>query len=358
MAEYPANGKNIVSWFEHRLAVSSIREFLAKKTVPIHRHSFLYIFGGLAVFFFLVQLATGVLLSVYYSPTPETAHESVQRIISEVPFGWLVRSIHIWSSNLMIAVVLIHLMSTFFMRAYRKPRELMWISGSLLLILVLGLGFTGYLLPWDTTAYFATQIGTEIPRSTPVVGDLVVRLLRGGDYIDAESMKRFFALHVIILPLFVSSVMLFHLIYNQVYGTSTPISVRQNGPTLRFYPNYVYRDLLAWTAALTVLMLVATLFPVQLGNKANPFEAAPIGIKPEWYFLPLFQTLRMVPATVAGVGGETIVNMMVGIVLGALFALPFLDRKSSRGEANIVPTLVGIVAFTYFAVAVTLAYLT
>ena len=152
-------------WLDERLHLSSLIQFLSRKSVPRHKHSFWYIFGGLALFFFLVQLITGVLLLLYYSPTPETANESVRFIESQVPYGWFVRSLHAWSANLMVATVLVHLFSTYFMRAYRRPRELMWVSGLTLLLVVLGFGFTGYLLPWDTTAYFATQIGTEIPRT-------------------------------------------------------------------------------------------------------------------------------------------------------------------------------------------------
>ncbi len=157
----------VIPWLDERIYLSSFQKFLRNKMVPNHRHTVWYLFGGLTLFFFIVQIVTGVLLLLYYKSTPETAYESVKHIITEVPYGNLVRSIHVWSAHFMIAAVVIHMFSVYFMKAYRKPREAMWLSGFVLLMLTLGFGFTGYLLPWDTTAFFATQIGTEIPRSIP-----------------------------------------------------------------------------------------------------------------------------------------------------------------------------------------------
>ncbi|MBI1807270.1 MAG: cytochrome bc complex cytochrome b subunit [Ignavibacteria bacterium] len=315
-------------------------------------------FGGLALFFFIVQIVTGILLLLYYSPTPNTANESVRVIVNQVSFGWLVRSLHSWSANLMIATVILHLFSTYFMKAYRKPRELMWVSGVFLLFLVLGFGFTGYLLPWDTTAYFATQIGTEIPRSIPVLGEFIVRLLRGGEFIDEESLKRLFALHVVILPLITLAVVLFHLILNQVHGTSIPIGIRSLREPIPFFPNYLFRDAIAWIAALILLFGLCLIFPVQIGPKADPFASAPVGIKPEWYFLTLYQTLRIVPAAILGVNSETIVNVCVGIAGAFLLMTPMIDRKARMEQYSSGFTWIGVVAIFYVIIAISLAYLT
>ena len=347
----------MLQWLDKRIKFSAVVDFLGAKTVPRHRHSFWYLFGGLAFFFFVIQLITGMLLMVYYSPTPDTANESVQFIIKEVPMGWLVRSLHSWSANLMVFCVLVHFFSSFFMKAYRSPRELLWLSGVLLLFLVLGFGFTGYLLPWDNTAYFATQIGTEIPRSIPLVGDLIVTLLRGGEFVAEESLKRLFALHVVILPIITLLIVLIHLILNQVHGTSTPVGVKQINPGIPFYPNYLYRELIAWTIGLIILIWFALLFPVHLGSKADPFASAPIGIKPEWYFLTLYQTLRFVPATVLGLSSETLVNLGVMFVGLGLIGVPFLDRSASKDEASPVFTVIGIAAVFYMCIAIAAAYL-
>ncbi len=349
---------SIAEFLRDRLRYGAVLEFLSQKKVPRHRHSFWYIFGGLTFFFFLVQLVTGVLLLIYYTPTPQGANESVRFIKDQVPFGWLIRSLHSWSANLMIGTLFVHLFSVFFMKAYRKPRELMWISGVILMLLVLGFGFTGYLLPWDTVAYFATQIGTEIPRSIPVVGELVVSILRGGEFIAEESLKRLFALHVVILPLITIVVVAFHLILNQVQGTSVPIGLVPRKPGLPFYPNYMYRDAITWSAGTLLLVCLALIYPVQLGVKADPFASAPPGIHPEWYFLTLYETLRLVPSSIFGVNSEVIVNVGVGFVVLALLAVPFLDRTASMERRGIVFHLIGITAITYMALAITLAYLT
>lgn len=347
----------MLEWLKDRMKLATLIGFLSKKNIPQHKHSFWYLLGGLSLFFFLIQLITGMLLMIYYSPTPNTAYESVQFIITQVPMGWLVRSLHSWSANLMVFCVLVHLFSTFFMKAYRKPRELMWLSGVLLLFLVLGFGFTGYLLPWDTTAYFATQIGTEIPRSIPVIGDFMVTLLRGGEFVAEESLKRLFALHVVILPVVTIVIVLFHLILNQIHGTSIPIGIKLKKPAIPFYPNYIYRDMLAWTIGLLALLYFALLFPIQLGIKADPYASAPIGIKPEWYFLTLYQTLRLVPPVILGLSSETVVNIGVLLVVLALLAVPFLDRKATHEQPSPIFTVVGAAGLLYMSIAIITAYL-
>ncbi|MEK7251247.1 MAG: cytochrome b N-terminal domain-containing protein, partial [Bacteroidota bacterium] len=195
----------------------------------------------------MIQVVTGILLALYYKPSPEQAYESVQRIVNEVPYGWLVRSIHSWAANLMVGSLFVHMFSAFLMKAYRKPRELMWISGVLLLFLVLGFCFTGYLLPWDTIAYFATLIGTEVPKTVPIVGDWGVSLLKGGEEIGAETLSRMYVIHITILPLITLVIVGFHLLLNQVFGSSVPMGVEEKSPPIPFFPNFLYRDLIAWT---------------------------------------------------------------------------------------------------------------
>ena len=347
----------ISQWLEERLHQKGLFDFLSQKTVPRHKHSIWYLFGGLTVFFFAVQLITGILLLVYYTPTPEMANGSVRFIMSRVPFGWLVRSVHSWSSHMMVVSLLIHLVSTYFMKAYRKPRELMWISGVLLFYVILGFAFTGYLLPWDTTAYFATQIGTEIPRSIPIVGEIIVKILKGGQFIGEESLRRFFALHVVVLPLMALGIISFHLILNQVHGTSVPIGTLPERRSRPFYPNYMYRDALAWIGGLMMLLTLASLFPARIGEKADLIASAPIGIRPEWYFLSLYQTLRMVPSRIFGLDGEMIVNMGVVTLSILLFSIPFVDAGANDGKKNRFFLFLGIAMVLYQIVSIGLAIL-
>src|SRR5947207_5330831 len=173
---------------------------LREKSVPIHRHTIWYYFGGMTLFLFSVQAVTGILLLLYYRPTAESAFESVQFIMAEVQFGWLIRSLHSWSANLMILALFIHMTSVYLTRAYRKPREITWISGVALLVLALGFGFSGYLLPWNKLAFFATQVGTQIVANVPVIGSFMLRFLRGGENVTGATPTRFYGCQVAVLP--------------------------------------------------------------------------------------------------------------------------------------------------------------
>jgi cytochrome b6 len=168
----------LTAWLDERVNLGEIREFVRHKVVPVHRHTVWYYFGGMTLFLFAIQVCTGILLLLYYRPSAEEAYESVQFIVTEVQFGWLIRSIHSWSANLMIATLMIHLFSVYFTRAYRKPRELTWVTGMFLFGIALFFGFSGYLLPWNTLAYFATKVGTDVAGQVPLVGHLIMRILR------------------------------------------------------------------------------------------------------------------------------------------------------------------------------------
>jgi cytochrome b6 len=332
--------------------------FLSSKEVPRHRHSFWYYFGGLTLFFFCVQIITGILLSFYYQPAPEHAYESIRTIVNDTPHGWLVRSLHAWSAHLMVGMLLIHMFSVFLMKAYRKPRELMWLSGVALLLLVLGFGFTGYLLPWDTKGYFATLIGTEVPKSVPLLGRWGVGIVKGAEYVGEETLTRMYSLHVIILPLTGLLVVAFHLLVNQFSGVSVPIGAVAKKSPIPFFPDFTYRDLIAWLLGFAVLLVLATLIPRELGDKADPMASAPPGMKPEWYFLPLYQTLRMVPATVFSIDGELLVNAAVGILIALWALVPFIDRRSARGMRSPLFTAIGVLIIIYIAGTMLAGYFT
>src|SRR4029450_134302 len=285
----------------------------AKKVVPIHRYTVFYYLGGMALFLFLVQVVTGSLLLAYYRPSAAEAFESVQYIMAEVPFGWLIRSIHAWGANLFVAVVFLHLISTFFLKAYRAPREMTWISGAILLFLTMGFGFSGYLLPWNTLSYFATNVATDVPAQIPGIGPLLSRILRGGSDVTGATLSRFYGIHVAILPAVTTLVLGLHLVLVQKKGMSVPLSIERekSGRTMRFVPDFLLRDMVGWLTAVGLLAALSAFFPWELGRKADPFTPAPAGIRPEWYFLWMFQGLKYLPAEIAGVPGET---------LGSLFS--------------------------------------
>jgi len=234
----------------------------------------------------------------------------------------------------------------------------MWVTGALLLFLVLGFGFTGYLLPWDTMAYFATLIGTEVPAVMPGIGDWGVDLLKGGEEVGAATLIRMFSLHVIVLPMITLVVVTLHLLLNQVFGPSVPIGISPSKRPIPFFPNFLYRDFISWTIGLAVLLCLATVYPSELGEKADPLASAPFGIRPEWYFLPLYQSLKIVPSTVFSISGELIVNLLVLVGSGFWFAIPFIDRKSSRNEKSLPFLILGIALILYLLTTIILAYAT
>ena len=349
-------------WLDARIGLTDLGRIARKKEIPIHRHSIWYYLGGMTLFLFTVQVVTGILLLLYYRPSAEEAYESIQFLMGEVQFGWLVRSIHAWSANLMIFTLFVHLLSVLLLRAYRPPREITWLSGMALLALSLGLGFTGYLLPWNTLALFATKVGTDIPGAVPVVGDFIRLVLRGGEDVTGATLTRFYGIHVAILPALTTACLALHVYLVQRHGMSVPLSVDRSTPARKmpFLPNFLLRDLIGWLLAVAVLVSLAAFLPTELGEKADPFASAPASIRPEWYFMFMFQTLKLLPAHVLGIEGETI-GILAFALGGLLLALvPFLDRAAARGEPNRLVTFMSValilymVAFTFWGYAATM----
>ena len=327
------------NWLAERLPLDAVGAAIAHKTVPQHRHSFWYYLGGMTLFFFGVQVATGILLLLYYRPSAGEAYDSVQFIMTRVPFGWLIRSIHSWSANLMVGAAFIHLFSVLYLKAYRKPRELTWISGMLLLFITMAFGFTGYLLPWNELAYFATRVGTDIPGAIPLIGDPLVTFLRGGPQVTGATLTRFYGIHVAVLPAITTVLLGLHLVLVQYHGMSVPPSVEAEAarsgrptPAMPFVPHFALRDLFGWTVALALLAGLSAYLPWELGTKADLFAAAPAGIQPEWYFLWTFQALKVVPGHVFGIEGELVAIGALTIGALGIVLLPFLDPNTARAR--------------------------
>src|SRR5678816_2972146 len=351
--------QSIKDWADDRLAISSLAKLVKKKEVPIHRHAIWYYFGGMTLFLFTVQVVTGILLLLYYRPSSEGAFESVQFIITEVKFGWLIRSIHSWSANLMIATLFIHMFSVFFLRGYYPPREITWVSGVVLLFIVICFGFSGYLLPWNKLAFFATKVGTEIAGVVPIVGHTALRFLRGGDDVTGATLTRFFGFHVAVLPATATVFLAVHVLLVQMHGMSVPPSLKdQNVSKMKFIPNFLLRDLIGWILAIGVLAALAALFPWELGEKADPFAPAPAGIKPEWYFLFMFQTLKYLPAKILGMDGEVLGIMAFNLVALLLFIVPFVDSGPENRRRTLIFNVIGVLALLYILVMTIIGYVT
>jgi len=353
--------KNLYNWVDERVQFEDLIKFFSKKYVPVHRHSIWYYFGGVSLFLFIIQVITGILLLFYYKGSADLAYESIQFIMSKVQFGWLIRSIHAWSANLFIFSLFIHMFSVYFEKAYRKPREITWLTGVFMFFLALFFGFSGYLLPWNELAFFATKVGSDIAGAVPFVGEPIKIFLRGGNDVTGATLSRFFGFHVALLPGVFTVLLGIHLILVQRQGMSEPLETTESKKTplkkMPFFPNFFLRDLLLWLLVLNLLAVLAVFFPAELGIKADLFGSAPAGIKPEWYFLFMFQTLKYFPSHIFFFEGEVVGIVLFGIA-GILWLLvPFWDRKSSRGERNLKINYLGLFAVIFIIILTSLGWL-
>lgn len=354
-SSFPGPKGGIYEWLDERLSLTEAAAFARHKMVPQHKHSFWYYWGGLSLFFFILQLVTGILLLVYFRPGKE-AFESVRQITYDIDFGWLIRSAHSWSANLMVFAVFVHMFSVFFMKAYRKPREFGWWTGVALLGLTMVFGFSGYLLPMDELSYFATKVGLQMPGMIPVIGPALTDLIRGGVDVGEATVQRFFALHVVVLPLLFLPLLVFHLYLVQKYGNAVPPSEEAKPASERtsvpFFPNFLTMDLAMWLIALNIVTILATLFPWDLGSPADALSPTPMGIHPEWYFMSQFQVLKVVGRVIPGVTGEVFGMLLFTAVMVFWALVPVFDTGTVAGRRARITAwagygvLAGILIFT------------
>jgi quinol-cytochrome oxidoreductase complex cytochrome b subunit len=334
-------------FLDERYPMDSVREFVdhqAHKRLPPHT-GWLHVFGSLSLIAFLSQVVTGILLLVYYRGTPHEAHQSIQYITGEVHFGWLYRQLHAWGATFMILAVLLHMMRTFFMGAFKKPRELTWVVGAFIFMVTIVFGFTGYLLPWNQLSYWATTVGTEITGAVPGVGPWLKKLMLGGSTVGAETLSRFFTLHVIVLPWTLAFLVALHLVLMRVQNLATLDPVGQERPYppesgIPFWPVHVTKEGCVLMGTLGVLLTLAVLSPWEIGEAADPLKT-PEAIKPEWYFLPTYQLLKYF----TGPTGKVLGILISGVPFLLLFLWPFLDRTPARNPGRRpLSTTIGILA--------------
>lgn len=201
--------RKIYEWLDERLGLQAMYENILDRPEPLG--NWWNTLGSASLFLFLLQGATGIFLTVYYTPSPDHAYDSIQYIMEGVAFGWLIRGIHHWGATLMVLVVFIHMLRVFATASFKYPRELTWMVGIGLLLLTLGMGFTGYLLPWNQKSFFATVVGTEIAGSVPFIGEFILKSLRGGPDLSALTLQRFFAAHIWMLPALLAALIGVHL---------------------------------------------------------------------------------------------------------------------------------------------------
>lgn len=319
--------------------------------------------GGMLLFLFMVQLVTGPLLLFFYKPSAESAYQSIQEIMVTVPYGWLIRSVHHWASNLMIVVAFVHFFSTFLMKAYRRPREVTWLTGMALFVVVLFLGYTGYTLPFDERAWFALNVGTDMPGAIPVVGQYMLEFLRGGPTVGDHTLNRFFALHVGILPLALMVVLGVHLLLVQLHGMSVPKSVEEESeskkepiPAKPMFPHLVWHDIINCLILFGMLVTLAVFMPSTLEAPIDYLKPAPEGVKPDWFFLWVYQILKWMPTYVLGLEGEVVGIVGLSVVAGFVALAPFVDWKSQRNQRSPLFTVIGIASLLVFLLCTVIGF--
>ena len=330
-------------WLDQRLGLApGLQVIVNNLSKPLPPHvNWLFTLGAALVFLLGIQILTGALLMVYYIPSADQAHASIEMIVSEVPLGWLIRSLHNWGSHLIVIITLMHMARVFVYGGYKKPREVTWLIGVLLLGVILLFGFTGYLLPWDQVSYWGTVVATEAPASIPFVGSLIRQLLIGGEEVGGATLGRFFVAHVFLLPLALFGLMGIHLFLIRYQGVSSLGRIDEPEPTSKemraqggksFFPYHVLKDITTMYVIFGILLTLSLLYPPFIGDPADPLSTPP-GIKPEWYFLPAYQLLKYVP---------DIIGVQIPLILFLLLILlPLVIDRSPERRARRRKRIVG-----------------
>ena len=321
-------------WFKERLPISGdqLRE-LTNEPVPYHLKRWWFALGGTPAYLFVVQIVTGILLAFYYEAAPATAYESVRYITEEAAFGWYVRSVHKWAATLMIATVVLHQMRVFFTGAYRKPREINWMVGMMLLICTLMTGFTGYSLVFEQLSYWGATVGANISDTVPLVGGFIKKMMLAGEVYNARTLSRFFILHAAVLPVTMVLLIATHIAIIRLQGVTEfkfedePADAPKQ---FNFFPDHLYTELMIGLLLMIVLSVLATILPAQMGPPADPLTTPDV-IKPEWFFYVAFRWLKLFTGTTA--------VLSMGFIVFTILGWPFIDawirRKTKYPEASV-----------------------
>ena len=333
-----------LDWCDHRIGIRSLAKRLLEEPIPGGAR-WAYVFGSGLLYLFLSQVVTGVFLALYYVPSSDHAHATVSYISKVVPSGLFLRSIHAYGATAIVIVLFLHIAQTLFYGAYKGRRELIWLSGCCLLALMLGMAFTGYLLPWDKKAYFATAVGTNILSEVPYIGTPLQQILRGSSQMGTLTLSRFFVLHVFVLPGMIVAFIALHVYLFRRAGPAGTFKDDPIEPKLApqpFYPRQLIMDMAASLLIVFALALAARFFPIRLGPEANPSDTSYIP-RPEWYYLPIFEWLKVLSGAWSFAGGIVLPSL-----LALLFAaIPFFDRGPERRPWRRPVVIAG---FTVFAV--------
>jgi ubiquinol-cytochrome c reductase cytochrome b subunit len=316
-------GARVLDWLDSRTGYRRLFSRLLYELLPAGT-GWAFTTGSVITLLLGVQFVSGLVLVMYYVPSPALAYDSVQYMMHDLPMGWMVRGLHVWGASFIVVATAVHMLRVFFYAAYKAPREVTWLTGLTAFLIVLGFSLSGYLLPWDQKAYWATTVTINVARSTPVVGESLANLLRGGPELGALTLGRWYAVHVFALPALIIVFVTSHLGLMRRHGISGPLR-HQPGSMRAFFPWHVIKDTVVMAAVFASLVAMAMLVRAPLDEVANPADASYVP-RPEWYFLALFQLLKYFPGPLEPVATQVI----PGLAIGFLALLPFLDRHPER----------------------------
>ncbi|MDA9708657.1 cytochrome b/b6 [Alphaproteobacteria bacterium] len=328
MASSKENTKGIINWIDYRLPVISFLKHSAVDYPTPRNLNYWWNFGSLAGFFLLVQIITGVILSMHYTAHVDHAFDSIEHIMRNVNHGWLIRYIHMNGASFFFIVVYIHIFRGLYYGSYKAPRELLWWLGIIILLLMMATAFMGYVLPWGQMSFWGATVITNLFSAIPLIGDNITQWLWGGYSVDNPTLSRFYTLHFL-LPFLIVGVVVLHIVALHTHGSNNPLGIDRNGPqdSIPFHPFYTIKDLFGLSFALTIFFAVVFFAPDFLGHPDNYIPADPLKtpahIVPEWYFLPFYAILRAIPDKLGGV-----IAMFSAIFV--LFLLPWLDTSKVR----------------------------
>ena len=328
MASSKKNTKGIINWIDYRLPVFSFLKHSAVDYPTPRNLNYWWNFGSLAGFFLLVQIITGIILSMHYTAHVDHAFDSIEHIMRNVNHGWLIRYIHMNGASFFFIVVYIHIFRGLYYGSYKAPRELLWWLGIIILLLMMATAFMGYVLPWGQMSFWGATVITNLFSAIPLIGDNITQWLWGGYSVDNPTLSRFYTLHFL-FPFLIVGVVVLHIVALHTHGSNNPLGIDRKGPqdSIPFHPFYTIKDLFGLSFALTIFFAVVFFAPDFLGHPDNYIPADPLKtpahIVPEWYFLPFYAILRAIPDKLGGV-----IAMFSAIFV--LFLLPWLDTSKVR----------------------------
>ncbi len=329
MSDQGMMNNSVVRWIEHRMPIFSFLNHSIGSEYPSPKNlSYWWNFGSLAGITLVIMIITGVMLAMQYTPHADHAFDSVERIMRDVNSGWLLRYIHMNGGSFFFIVVYIHIFRGLYYGSYKEPRELLWILGVVILLLMMATAFMGYVLPWGQMSFWGAKVITNLFSAIPWVGESIVIWLWGGFTVDNPTLNRFYALHYL-LPFLIVGVVILHIWALHQFRSNNPLGIEAKGPQdkIPFHPYYTIKDLFGLGVFLCLFFAVVFFAPNMLGEPDNYIEANPLStpahIVPEWYFLPFYAILRSIPHKLLGV-----IAMFGSIFI--LFVLPWIDRSPVR----------------------------